>query len=65
MQRLVVVVGATGVGKTKLGIDLAKALGGEVINADAIQFYKGLDIASAKVSCRGACAGLRGREIKG
>ncbi len=49
-RRLVVVIGATGVGKSKLGIQLAKALGGEVVNADAIQMYKGLDVATAKVT---------------
>lgn len=45
----VVIVGPTGVGKTKLSIELAKWLDAEVINADAVQVYKGLDIGSAKV----------------
>ena len=46
---LVLVVGATGSGKSRLAIDLAVALGGEVVNADVIQMYAGLDVASAKV----------------
>ena len=44
------IVGPTGVGKTKLSIELAKKLNGEVINADSTQVYKGLDIATAKVT---------------
>ena len=42
------VVGPTASGKTWLGIELAKKYGGEVISADSMQIYKGLDIASAK-----------------
>jgi tRNA A37 N6-isopentenylltransferase MiaA len=38
------------VGKTRLSIELAKALGGEVINADSVQVYKGLDIGAAKAT---------------
>ena len=45
----IVIVGPTGVGKTKLSIELAKWLDAEVINADAVQVYEGLDIGSAKV----------------
>ncbi|KAM3412453.1 hypothetical protein ACQJBY_003886 [Aegilops geniculata] len=47
--RLVVIVGATGTGKTKLSIDAARALGGEVVNADKIQLYQGLDVTTNKV----------------
>ena len=47
---VIVVGGPTGVGKTKMSIELAKALNGEVINADSTQVYKGLDIATAKVT---------------
>ena len=46
---VIVIVGPTGVGKTKLSIELAKALNGEIINADSTQIYKGLDIGTAKV----------------
>ena len=50
MNKVIVIVGPTGVGKTKLSIELAKLLDGEVINADSTQVYKGLDIATAKVT---------------
>lgn len=46
---LVAVVGATGTGKSALGLDLAERLGGEIINSDAMQFYRGMDIGTAKV----------------
>ena len=47
---VVAVVGPTGSGKSDLGVSLALALGGEVINADAMQFYRGMDIGTAKIS---------------
>jgi len=47
---VVAVVGPTGSGKSDLGVDLALELGGEVINADAMQFYRGMDIGTAKIS---------------
>ena len=47
---VIVIVGPTCVGKTKLSIELAKRLNGEVINADSTQVYRGLDIATAKVT---------------
>ena len=50
MNKIIVIVGPTGVGKTKLSIELAKKYDGEIINGDAIQIYKGLDIGSAKVT---------------
>lgn len=37
LRKVLVVVGTTGAGKTKLSIDLAKAVGGEIINSDAMQ----------------------------
>ena len=46
---IIVIVGPTGVGKTKLSIELAKRYNAEIINGDAIQVYRGLDIGSAKV----------------
>ena len=46
---LVAVVGPTGTGKSDLGIALAHELGGEVINADALQLYRGMDIGTAKL----------------
>ena len=47
---IIVITGPTGIGKTKLSISLAKKYNAEVINGDAIQVYKGLDIGSAKVT---------------
>ena len=49
---IIVIVGPTGVGKTRLSIELAKIYNGEVINADSTQVYKNLDIATAKVTER-------------
>ncbi len=50
MNKVIVIVGPTGVGKTKLSIELAKYFDGEIINGDSTQVYKGLDIATAKVT---------------
>jgi len=47
---VIVILGPTCVGKTKLSIELAKKLNGEIINADSTQIYKGMDIATAKVA---------------
>jgi len=47
-QKAVVVVGATASGKTALGVHIAKKFNGEVISADSMQIYKGMDIATAK-----------------
>ena len=47
---VIVILGPTGVGKTKLSIELAKKINGEIINADSTQVYKKLDIATAKVT---------------
>lgn len=46
---VIVITGPTAVGKTKLSVELAKKINGEVINADSTQVYKGLDIATAKI----------------
>ena len=45
---IVVVCGPTASGKTQLAVDLALHFGGEVVSADSMQIYKGMDIASAK-----------------
>ena len=50
MNRIIVITGPTGVGKTKLSITLAKKYNAEIINADAMQVYKGLDIGTAKIT---------------
>lgn len=46
---VIAVVGPTGTGKSDLGVALARQLGGEVINADSMQFYRGMDIGTAKL----------------
>ena len=50
MKKVISIVGPTAVGKSDLAIELALRIDGEIINADAMQLYKGLDIATAKVS---------------
>ena len=47
---IIVITGPTGVGKTKMSIELAKKYNAEIINGDAVQVYRGLDIGSAKVT---------------
>ncbi|WP_285320606.1 tRNA (adenosine(37)-N6)-dimethylallyltransferase MiaA [Pseudarthrobacter sp. lyk4-40-TYG-27] len=47
---VIAVVGPTGSGKSDLAVNLALELDGEVINADAMQFYRGMDIGTAKIS---------------
>lgn len=47
---LIAIVGATATGKSDLALDLARRLDGEVINADALQLYRGMDIGTAKVT---------------
>ncbi|MGV3562969.1 MAG: tRNA (adenosine(37)-N6)-dimethylallyltransferase MiaA, partial [Nocardioides sp.] len=46
---VVAVVGATAAGKSGLSLDLAEALDGEVVNTDAMQLYRGMDIGTAKL----------------
>ena len=50
MTPLVILTGPTAVGKTGLSIALAKAIGAEIINADSMQVYRGMDIGSAKIT---------------
>jgi tRNA dimethylallyltransferase len=47
---LITVVGSTAAGKSDLAVDLALALNGEVINADSMQLYQGMDIGTAKLT---------------
>ena len=47
---IIAVVGPTGVGKTKLSVELAKHYHGIIINCDAMQVYKGMDIGTAKIT---------------
>ncbi len=46
---VIVILGPTAVGKTKMSVELAKLLNGEIINVDSTQIYKNLDIATAKI----------------
>jgi len=46
---VIAVVGATAAGKTGLSLDLAEALGGEIVNTDAMQVYRGMDVGTAKL----------------
>ena len=48
MKDIIVIVGPTGVGKTKLSVELAKKLNAEIINGDSVSVYKELNIGSAK-----------------
>ncbi len=50
MEKVLIVVGPTGVGKTKMGIALAKRFNGEVISGDSMQIYKTMNIGTAKVT---------------
>ncbi len=50
MKKVIAIVGPTGIGKTKLSIELAKIFNGEIISGDSVQIYKMLDIGSAKVT---------------
>lgn len=50
MPGTIAILGPTAVGKSELGLRLAVALGGEIVNADALQVYRGLDIGTAKPS---------------
>lgn len=49
MQPVFVILGATAVGKTDLSLDLAELIDAEIINADSMQLYKGMDIGTAKL----------------
>ncbi|XP_068664424.1 tRNA dimethylallyltransferase 9 [Aristolochia californica] len=47
-KKVIVISGPTGAGKSKLALELAKRLNGEIISADSVQVYRGLDVGSAK-----------------
>ena len=49
-EKIIVVAGPTASGKTRLGIALAQELGGEIVSADSMQIYRGMDIGTAKVT---------------
>lgn len=49
-MKTIVICGATATGKSDLALDLAKEIGAEIINADSMQIYRGMDIGTAKLS---------------
>lgn len=50
MKKIIIISGPTGVGKTNISIQLAKLLDGEIISADSMQVYRGLNVGSAKIT---------------
>ena len=50
ISRPIAIIGPTGTGKSDLAVDVAVRIGGEVVNADAMQQYRGMDIGTAKLS---------------
>ncbi|HBC31942.1 MAG TPA: tRNA (adenosine(37)-N6)-dimethylallyltransferase MiaA [Clostridiales bacterium] len=50
MNKIIVIVGPTAVGKTYVSVELAKKLNTEIISADSMQIYKGMDIGTAKIA---------------
>lgn len=55
MKNIIILTGPTAVGKTELSIQLAKKVGAEIISADSMQVYKGMDIGTAKISKEEMC----------
>ncbi len=49
-MKLIVICGATATGKSDLAVSLAQEINAEIINADSMQLYKGMDIGTAKVT---------------
>ena len=49
-DKIVVITGPTATGKTRLSVELAKKFGGEIVSADSMQIYRGMDIGTAKVT---------------
>ena len=62
MSRPIALIGPTGTGKSQLGLDLAERVGGEIVNADAMQQYRGMDIGTAKVPA-GQRRGVRHHQL--
>lgn len=53
--KVVAILGPTGVGKSKMGIEIAQKFNGEIISADSVQIYKEFDIGSAKIKSSETC----------
>ncbi len=49
-EKILVITGPTATGKTRLSVELAESLGGEIVSADSMQVYRGMDIGTAKVT---------------
>ncbi|MEI6296003.1 MAG: isopentenyl transferase family protein, partial [Actinomycetes bacterium] len=47
---LIVIGGATATGKSDLAVDLAERIGAQIVNADSMQLYRGMDIGTAKMT---------------
>lgn len=62
MSRPIALIGPTGTGKSQLGLELAERVGGEIVNADAMQQYRGMDIGTAKVPA-GQRRGVRHHQL--
>ncbi len=60
--KVVIITGATAVGKTAASLALARQIGGEIISADSVQVYRGLDVGSDKVCGPGREGERRERE---
>ena len=58
MKTIVGITGTTSVGKSAVGVKLARLLGSEIISADSMQIYKGMDIGTAKITRNEMC-GIR------
>ncbi|CAH8386705.1 unnamed protein product [Eruca vesicaria subsp. sativa] len=54
-EKVVVIMGATGAGKSRLSVDLATRFSGEIINSDKMQFYNGLEIATNQITIPERC----------
>ena len=52
MKDIIVILGPTAVGKTKLSVELAKKIDAEIINGDSMQVYKGMNIGTAKITTK-------------
>ncbi|MBU1027206.1 MAG: tRNA (adenosine(37)-N6)-dimethylallyltransferase MiaA, partial [Candidatus Margulisbacteria bacterium] len=50
VNRTIIIFGPTAVGKSKLAIEVAKKINGEIISADSMQVYRGMDIGTAKLT---------------
>ena len=53
MKKLLVILGATGTGKTDLALEIAKKFDGELVSADSRQIYAGMDIGTGKLPSNG------------